>query len=192
MLIAIYGIICFLFIFFYQDIPKDLRKYLKTSYTFFEYAVFAAIFYINIKQKKIKLFIVLISIIFLAFQFFYVLTVNVKRLDSVPIGIETILLLFYTLYFFYESFKDFNKSHLYKHYAFWIGIGILIYLGGSFFFFILIDQLTKDEINAFGNITYVTEIVKNILFITALYVYSKFSLKEILGKKISIPYLDHI
>ncbi len=189
-IIVSYGIICFFFIFFYYDIPKDARKYFKTFYTFFEYVVFASIFWFNVKEKAKRL-IILISLFFFAFQIFYVLTGKVSRIDSIPIGVETIILIFYIFYFFYQYSKDDNNNFIYYHYAFWISVGILIYLGGSFFFFILIDHLEKDEIALFGNLTYVAEIIKNILFAMSIYIYSKKFSKNQLQKQENVPLLDH-
>lgn len=173
--------------------PKgEIRKYLKSSYTFFEYAVFACIFWINIKQIKVKRLIILISLLFFVFQAFYVLSGKVKRLDTIPVGIETILLLIYILYFFFQFSKNLGTSYIYNHYAFWIAVGILIYLGGSFFFFILIEYLTPEELETFGNMTYVAEIIKNILFATGIYIYSKYPFKNKPERKEPIPFLDHI
>jgi hypothetical protein len=183
-------------LFFYHNLPKasvsDVRKYLKSIYTFFEYGVFASIFWINIKKAKTKRLIILISILFFAYQIFYVFTAKDKGLDTVPIGIETILLLIYILYFFYQFSKDLGTSYIYNHYAFWIAVGILIYLGGSFFFFILFDYLNPEEVQTFGDMTYVAEIIKNILFATGIYIYSKYPFKNKPEKKESIPFLDHI
>lgn len=191
-LLAIYGVMCFLFLLFYSDIPKDLRQYFKTAYTFFEYAVFTAVFWVNIRQAKVKHLIVVVSILFFAFQIFYLVTGKVRRLDSIPIAIETILLLIYILYFFYQFSKDLSTAYIYNHYGFWVAVGVLIYLGGSFFFFILIDHLDRDEVIAFGNITYVAEIIKNILFATAIYIYAKHPFKTKPVKQVHIPYLDTI
>jgi hypothetical protein len=64
----------------------------------------------------------------------------------------------------------------------------LLYLGSSFFFFILIDHLTKDQKTVFGDLTYVAEILKNIFFALAVIVYSRKPMETIKPK--SIPYLD--
>ena len=113
------------------------------------------------------------------------------RLDSVPIGIETILVLVYIFFFFYEFSKRPTGNYIYNHYCFWIAVGILIYLGGSFFFYILFNHLNEEEINTFGNITYIAEVIKNVLFVTALFVYDKNPIR-IKKEPTSVPYLDMI
>jgi hypothetical protein len=68
----------------------------------------------------------------------------------------------------------------------------LIYLGGSFFFFILFEQLSPDQIADFGKLTYMAEIIKNILFTIALFVYTRFPFENSKKNSNSVPYLDMI
>lgn len=157
-------------------------------YTFFEYSVFAFLFWYNIKQKTFRLLILVFSFLFLAFQFMYILTLKIQKLDSFAIGIEAILIFVYIFYFFYESSKNVIDNYIYNHYCFWIAVGILLYLGGSFFFFILLDHLDKDQLRVFGNLTYVAEILKNVLFVFAIVIYLRKPVESIKPK--SIPYLD--
>jgi hypothetical protein len=191
-LLAFYGIFCFSFLFFYFDIPKENRKYLSTIYTFLEYSVFAFIFWSNVKSKKIRLFILIASLLFLAFQFYYAISGKVRKIDSVPIGIETILMLLYIVYFFYEFSRNISNLFIYNHYLFWIAVGILIYLGGSFFFFMLINNLSKEQLDAFGDLTFIAEILKNILFSVAIFVFTKNPTNNNKEKSTSIPFLDMI
>ena len=112
-------------------------------------------------------------------------------MDSVPIGIETILIFIYIFCFFYESSKLTKDNYIYNQYCFWIAVGILIYLGGSFFFYILIDHLDKAEIDSFGNLTFLAEIIKNILFSAAILIYAR-QPKKTSKKPPTVPYLDMI
>lgn len=190
--IAAYGIICCLFLLSYDFTPKVSRKFLKTAFTFFEYSVFTFIIWKNLQSIKVKKLIILATTFFFLFQVFYLLTGKVKRLDTIPIGIETILVFLYIVYFFIESAKNITGIFIYNHYVFWIAVGILIYLGGSFFFFILINHLTNDQIEIFGNLTYLAEILKNILFAIAINIFTKYPLQKPDDKPKPVPYLDLI
>lgn len=190
--LALYGVIFFVLLFFYYDIPTEYSKYYQSFYTFLEYAVFAFLFYWNIQSKKFRNFLIFASILFLVFQIIYLLTIKVRRLDSIPVGIETILLLTYIIYFFFDFSKHSTTSYIYNHYCFWLSLGILFYLGGSFFFYILIDHLDKDEINTFGNLTYMAEIGKNILFTTSIFFYARSPYTKQIKNREPIPFLDHI
>ena len=191
-IIAIYGLVCFCFLFYYDMIPKNLKQSLQSAYTFFEYSVFTFIFWINYNSKKAKRIIIIISILFLSFQIFYLFTTKTKGLDSIPIGIETIIILFYIVYFFYQFSKDLSKAYIYNHSGFWISVGILIYLCGSFFFFILFSQLSREQKESFGVMTYVAEIIKNLLFVLAIFVQTHYPFEKAKRKEEPIPYLDMI
>jgi hypothetical protein len=126
------------------------------------------------------------------FQLFYFFSGRVKGLDTIPIGIETILILIYIIYFFYNFAKSLSTFYIYNHYGFWVAVGILIYLGGSFFFFISFDLLTVDQKNSFGNLTYLAEIIKNLLFTLSIFIYRRYPVENTKEKTTSIPYLDMI
>ncbi len=132
------------------------------------------------------------SILFLAFQIFYFFEAKLIRLDSIPIAIETILIFIYIIYFFYEFSKKTTGEYIYYHYCFWISIGILLYLGGSFFFNILINNLNPQEVETFGKMTFIAEILKNILFALAIYFYSRFPVVKIKSRSFQIPNLDMV
>ena len=174
-LIALYGLIFFGLLYYYYETPKDLRKYLQAFYTFLEYAIFTLIFWFQIRKKTFRFLMFIASVLFVLFQIFYVTSTSLIRLDSVPIGIETIFVFIYIFYFLYEFSKYVKDTFIYRHYCFWIAVGILIYLGGSFFFYILINQLDDNKIEQFGTLTYIAEIIKNLLFAVSLFFYKKFS-----------------
>lgn len=192
--LGIYGIICFLALlsFRLEIIPKEYRNYYYISYTTFEYLIFAFIFLNFISSKKIKNLIKILSLVYILFQAIYLLTTKKIMLDTVPIGIETILIFTFITYSLLDLSKNFSGQNAYNNYIFWIAVGILIYLGGSFFFYILIDQLNKDERETFGNLTYLAEIIKNILFIVSIFIYARYPFEN--NKKVSnsVPYLDMI
>ena len=103
--IGLYGIICFILLFSYNYLPKEDRKIFQIFYTFIEYSFFTFFLWKNIVNKKFRRFIIILSGLFLLFQVLNYFNAPLVRLDSVPIGIETILILIYVLYFFYEFLK---------------------------------------------------------------------------------------
>jgi hypothetical protein len=46
-------------------------------------------------------------------------------------------------------------------------------LGGSFFFYILANHLTKDEIDQYWKLTYIGEIIKNLSFAYSVFLFAK-------------------
>lgn len=189
--LAVYGIIFFFLN--YIDVPDGgfYKKLYFSSYTFLEYLTFAILLRLNLKSKRIKLLIVILSALFLIFQVIYLYTTKIKRLDSIPIGIETILLFIYVFYFFFEYSREVNNVYIYNHYCFWVSVGIMVYLGGTFFFNILANDISKAQTVKYWYLTYITESVKNILFAFAILIFTR-QPKKNLQMKSSIPYLDMI
>lgn len=159
-------------------------------YTLLEYSFFSAMIYQQLKTKKLKWIIIALSIIFFLFQVVYYFTSapSKRTIDSVPIGFETILIFIFIFFFLYEEFNDVKGLPIYENYFFWISVGLFIYLGGSFFIYLYSSTITRQELDKFWLFTYVVEIIKNILFISSIFVYSK-NLKKTNGDQ-TLPNLD--
>lgn len=187
--ILIYAIVCFFCLFYFHELSPKLRKYYYTLYTTFEYSAFAFLLYKFIKNKKAKSIILILSSLFFVFQIIFLFVSKKYRLDSIPIGVETILIFSFIIYKFFELSKNIDGTVISSNYIFWVAVGILIYLGGSFFFYILINHLNEEQIQIFGILANLTEILKNIVFAIALYIYFKYSTKPTASQN-NIPYLD--
>jgi len=192
LLLAFYGLAFFSLIFFDGFIPKDIKKYYQGFYTFLEYSIFTYIFWVNIKNNAFRKFVLVVSILFIVFELYYVSSTSLQRLDSIPIGIETILIFIYIFGFFFEFSKNVKDTFIYNHYCFWLSVGILIYLGGSFFYYILVNHLNEEDVERFGNLTYIAEILKNLLFCIAIFMYKKYPINKPHNHSKNIPNLDMI
>jgi len=188
-MIAGYGLVFFLLLFFYDYIPRRYvyQKAYQYIYTLFEYLFFAFILYLNIQTKLLKRIVGLCILGFIAFQVTFYITQMDAKLDAVPVGIETILIFIFIFFFFYEQFLNVKDQFIYAHYCFWICIGMLIYLGGNLFFNLLANHLDTDN---FWYTTYIIETVKNLLFAVGLLIYIKSPETTLSNKNSKIPYLD--
>jgi hypothetical protein len=137
----------------------------------------------------LKLTIILLSVTFFLFQIVYYFTPHKHKIDSIPIGFETILVFIFIFFFLYEEFKDVKGIPIYENYFFWISIGLFIYLGGSFFIYLLANTLEDEELVKYWFFTYIVEIIKNLLLISAIFVYSKNS-NKINDSNRTLPNLD--
>lgn len=186
-IIALYGLIFFCLLFFYNDIPKNYTKLYFTVYTFIEYLFFTYLIWLNIKSSTISKLIIVLSLLFTIFQLYYFFTSNLRVLDAIPIGIETILIFIYIFTFFYSNFIRNTSQNIFQNYCFWISFGILIYLGGSFFFNILANNVRNIE--NYWYLTYIAETIKNILFTISIFILSN-KLYPINKNESPLPNLD--
>lgn len=164
LLLLFYGLLYGLVLFFWRDFPNSYKKFLQTVYTLLEYLFFAYIFYYSIENKKLRRIIIAFSLFFTLFQFFFYFYFSLQKIDSVSIGLETIILFFFAVLYFQQYFKNNLTNNIYEYSSFWLVVGILIYLGSSFFFNILANHVTDQQFTEYWYLTFIPEIIKNILF----------------------------
>jgi len=169
LVLVFYSIAIFTFLFFDPPLKQSLKN---AIYTIIEFSFFALLIFQQLKNRNNKTLLLVLSVLFIAIQIIHFLTVKKTRLDSIPIAIETIFIFFFIFLYFQELLKNSNPI-LSKNYFLWIAIGILIYLGGSFFIYILANNLEYKELIQFWFITYIVELIKNALFIVAMILFAK-------------------
>ncbi len=177
---------------YFYDLPKSWRKIQQTTYTFLEYSMFFYIFWISIKKRKYRKWLIFLSIGFYTFLIVFFLKAKLGRIDAVPVGVETILIFLFSLFYFHETYIDTRNQYVYDRPDFLLVAGILLYLGSSFFFNILANHVTQEQSDKYWHLTYIPEIIKNILFAVAVFKYSKFIQKEKNKESASVPFLDVI
>jgi uncharacterized membrane protein YozB (DUF420 family) len=142
-------------------------RYIRLVYgltTLYEYLLFTFFIGFNIFNKNFRKFILIASTLFISFLIIYYSSANFKRLDSLPIGIESILILIFASYFFYEQISNPQILFIYNDYRFWIITGIMIYISGSFFIYIFANQIPNNELDLYWSFTYIFLGIMNILF----------------------------
>ena len=149
------------------------RKVYYFTYTFLEYLSFSFILYHIIGGKKIRRLMIISLIFFTIFMTIHLLFTTDKRIDSIPIGVETILILVFIYYYFFNSFQDDDNNKLYKDPGFWFVIGMLVYLGSTFFFNILANNVDTEFMKKYWHFTFLGDILKNIIFSIGILAYSK-------------------
>jgi len=157
-----------------QTIPPAPRvEYLMLGiFTLIEFLLFSFLFKLIIKNKKFYRVILSLSIIFFLVAIKNYDTNKAQRIDAVPIGVETIFILVFSFYYLYEQMNIVDDSFIYSRYHFWLVIGIMVYLSGSFFIYIFTNQ-AQSVIDNFWFLTYVFYIIKNIFFAIGISYYSK-------------------
>jgi hypothetical protein len=134
-----------------------------------EYAFFSTFFYICIQNKKFKKLIILISALTLSFEFFLFLT-SKSNLDFWITIITAVVIVFYSIFFFYEQVNSPETLFIYQSYNFWIVVGCIIYLSGTLFLFLYTADLPDKQRSSLWSINIVFELVKNVFFSIAFIV----------------------
>jgi hypothetical protein len=147
--------------------------FLYPLFTIIEYSLFAILLYLFLKNPTVRIVILASIGLFIIFSTAYYFAVKGQVLDTVPIGIETVLILAYCFFFLYEGMQNDSQEFIYHRYSFWIVSGILIYLGGSSFIYLFANQFDKKTMRSFWTFQNAFSIIKNILFAISLYIHYK-------------------
>ncbi len=153
------------------------QYYIFSIFTIAEYLLFTIFFHWNTYSEKIRNYQRVCSIFFISFAIFYIIKGHQTKFDSFPAATESILIISYSLLFFYEQLKFEANTIIYSTKRFWIALAILIYLAASFIFFIATEYLSAKEQFLYWPISIIANIVKNILIIIAFCLKTNKSLK---------------
>lgn len=153
--------------------PNKAKYLLYDFFTLAEYSLFAFFLWLNISNHLLKRVILIATVAFTVFLGVYFTTVQFRSIDSVPIGVETILILIYSFYYLYEQMNDTNNLFVYNKHSFWITSGIMLYLAGSFFIYIFANQVDKAILSQYWIFTNVFYIIKNLFFVIAILILLK-------------------
>ena len=142
--------------------------------------MFAGFIHFHIKNPTSKKLILLSIVLFSTFLLIFNIYFKAESvIDSIPIGVETILILGFGFYYLYEQTNDTTTLFIYTKPAFWVIFGMILYLAGSFFIYIFANYTTRKVIEPYWFITNIASIVKNIFFCIAIYINAKPSKESI-------------
>jgi hypothetical protein len=165
-------------------------KYIIGFTTISEYGLFALFIWLNIRSQIARKIILFTSILFILFIIGYFIWVPIKVIDTIPIGIETILILIFSFYFLYERMNEPSTLLVYNDFRFWVVLGMVLYLASSFFILILSDQMLRKEFDHYQILTFIFYTLKNLFFTIGIFVHAKEEPKQVNHTKNEIPYLD--
>ena len=153
------------FLFFSKT--KDTEFYLFSVFTIIEYALFSIFLYLNYESNRIKQFLIVISVVFLGFAGYNLINRANHKFDSLPASLESILIITYSILFFYEQLKNPENTFVYSSKKFWIVIAMLLYLAATFILFISTAYMSEQERLEYWPINLIANITKNLFLIIA-------------------------
>ena len=164
-------------------IPPRFHNTTYPVFTFVESLFFSIFFYSIIKRPSLKKLIIALTVVFLTslssyFYYVYFIQKAPVALDSIPIGIETLLVFLFSFLYFFEQMNDTSNLFIYNQASFWGVLGILLYLSGSFFIYIFANEITIKELSKYWIITNISSVIKNVFFAIAIFLEARQSLKK--------------
>jgi uncharacterized membrane protein YgdD (TMEM256/DUF423 family) len=120
----------------------DSEIYSYRLFTVIEFIVLSVYLTKELNSDNFKLYIKISSIVFGAFVLFDLITGTLNEFDSIPTGVESILILSSSLLVLYERII---KNEEYNVSSIWISVGLVLFFSGTFFLFILSESNFNDS-----------------------------------------------
>jgi len=153
---------------FYNIKASKLTEfYLFSIFTIIEYSLFSIFFYLHYKSANFKKTLITCSVIFIAFEIYNLLQVQKHQFDSLPASMESVLIIAYSILFFYEQLKTPDSNFIYSTKKFWVVIAIFLYLAATFILFISTLYMSEKERLVYWPINFIANIIKNVFICIA-------------------------
>jgi hypothetical protein len=143
---------------------KLATKLFLSTYTLVEFFLFSYFIWLIIDSRLFKKVIAIVSSLFIIFICYYFFTTKWNFFDSVPVACESILIFTFSLYYLFEQINKPRVLFIYNTSMFWIILGFLVYLAGSFFIYTFADNLDRSVLTKFWFIPFIFNTIKNIFF----------------------------
>lgn len=160
----------------YKKILTDTTYYLLIScFTIIEFLTFSYFFY-NITSNNIfkkGIFVSVFIFIPLCIVNYFLQKNSYTNIDTIPVTFQALLFMLLSVHYLFEQIKQPKTLFIYTTFEFWAVTGILIYLAGTFFIYLLSSNLSEKEFLKFWFINYVFNIQKNIFLIISFSFFKK-------------------
>lgn len=176
--IGIYVTYSFLSTLILNHLVQKLSNNTFLSFRFFtliEGLLLTTYLYSLIKGSLSRKLLIIATLIFVAFVIFDLFKSNSLTFDSLPTVIECIILICFSIVYFFEQLNNPENLFLYNSPHFWIVAAILFFFSGSFFAFIYAQNYASSPqiAQTFNSITSYLALPENILFLIAFIIARK-------------------
>lgn len=187
--IMFYSFFVLLTLAFYLLATHLVNNYFFSGIYLFEYLFFSFFLYyaitIQFLKKIIIALIIIITILFFIYIGFFGAT---NQYDPILVGGKAILLISMSVLFFYEKMQKPSADFIYEDYRFWVILGILIYISGTFFAYIFYNSY-QSQLTKFIPYLYLMYTLKSIFHAYSIYIF-KNNVNKSINKSDPIPFLD--
>jgi len=130
---------------------------------------FTAIYYYAFFKPSVKKAVIVLAALALLIVVFNIIFVEgIWEYPSLSITVLSVLLICFSLAYFYQLLNRQEFIHIEKQGLFWINSGVLFYFAINIFLFMLFKQFSQDEKQEYYMIHSTSNIIANILYTVGL------------------------
>lgn len=111
------------------------------------FSLIVCIYYKELKNRHLKLFLLGALVVFLALAFVDYSTLtywNVDRFNKLSYPVSGFFSIIFLLLYFYQLLKELSVPNLSAYPLFWFSTGALMYFSGTFLMYLLVQNFTKN------------------------------------------------
>jgi hypothetical protein len=151
----------------YGHLGETRDFYLYSIFSILEYSFFLIFFNYNFQSPLFKKILFAGTVIFFLVAAYNLFFDSTHRFDTLSASVDSILIICYSIFYFYEQLKTPEPTFIYSTKTFWVVIAILLYMAGTFIFFIATAYMTAKETYTYWPIASIANILKNLLLSVA-------------------------
>jgi hypothetical protein len=157
----------FLNLFIFSISGKEYLSY--RIFTLVEGLCFMSIFWLIVQNAFAKKALVLLAFLFIGVSLYDYSQSKAESFDSVPTVLECLILIAFSIFYFFEQMRDTSSLFIYNTPNFWLVVGVMIFFSGSFFVFIYAQSNAHlpGFNSTFKLIMGISSLIQNILFLIA-------------------------
>lgn len=151
----------------------NIQNLIYSLFTVLEYMLLAYVFAQGVKPFLKQPFFWKITTSFLLFVIVDMIWISgIEQFNSYSTAIEGLVLILFSLIFFYKTLQDLKIKHLEREPLFWISTGVLLYFSSSLFIFLFTNYVNSSNRALFiiWGIHGIFSILLNISYSIALWV----------------------
>jgi hypothetical protein len=146
-------------------------NYGSSGYQIVVFPIISSIYYHAIDRKH-KFFFTLIAILYIAFGLLNMLLIQKSSINSYTLIIKSIILICYSIYYFYWLIRELPTAQLHRLPMFWINSAYIIYFSGNLFLFVFTSYLVNvlnNDLLVYWTLHNVLGIIEGLMIIVALW-----------------------
>jgi len=142
---------------------------ISSLFTIGELSICSYYFYLIIHSPVLKRIILAVSCIALVIITVILIRSEKKGFDSFPASLESVTFILYSIIYFFEQINRPQQIFIYSSPNFWIVLGIMVYMSGTLFLFIIANNLSENELNKYWIINNISNLITNLSFSIAFF-----------------------
>jgi hypothetical protein len=147
------------------------RNYAASIYNMIAFSIISAIYYHAVGKQNKKVFTTL-SVVFVLFALVNVLFIQRSSINSYTLIFQSIVIICYSLYYFYWLIRELPTAQLHLLPMFWINSAYILFFSGNLFLFVFTSYLVNvlnNDLLVYWTLHNVLGIIESVMIIVALW-----------------------